>query len=282
LSVSTSTVGTVTTTGSTSNFNYTGITVPSGGSNTALICACSWQTAGTNPTGIAATWDVGVTNQTMTNVVSQFNNLVGGDSQAIFALLNPTPGLLNLNIQWTNACICNAGAVYLTGVDQTSIATSFINSRAGSQVSNNSPQLSVLGTYNSTDSPSNTSLIYMHSMFALTTVTGNAGAQAWYANNFVASPQTGASLTYELPAVSGSHGLGITLAAAQASQQIAIEIVPVQLTTPERPMIDTRLVGAGKPRGLSGMAQMFPYSVVPAVIPAAPAGGSTLPTLGVG
>src|SRR6266853_1154650 len=78
----------------------------------------------TAPTGVAATWDSGGTNQVMTQVAHA--SATGLDAY-IFGLLAPTTGSHTLSVTWTNNANFGIGVVGLTGATQASLATAFIN-----------------------------------------------------------------------------------------------------------------------------------------------------------
>jgi len=91
------------------------------GINRALVVTVAWSS--TAPTGVSITWNgVALTNITAANSV---NGAAG--NTAIYVLLNPDPGTLTLAGSWTGARDFYVFGQAFTGVDQTGIATSFIN-----------------------------------------------------------------------------------------------------------------------------------------------------------
>lgn len=90
-------------------------------SNRALVVTVAWSS--TAPTGVSITWG----GQALTNITAA--NSVNGTAgnTAIYVLLNPASGTQTLAGSWTGARDFYVFGQAFTGVDQTGIATSFIN-----------------------------------------------------------------------------------------------------------------------------------------------------------
>jgi len=285
LSVGTSTFGTPQTGSAGTSASYTGLTVPSGSSNPAIICGLAlYPSGGVAAAGISATWDFGGTNQAM-DFIGSAPTVAGSDYIILFGLVNPTPGALTLHITWTNTQIPNIMANHLTGVDQTGGATTWLNFSTNALTSA-SPSFNVGATYNSGASPSNTSLLYAAMTIQASTLTGVGSASSWWtSNNFNASPVRSAGGQYTLPTTS-TNTLSWTLGASAACAMAGIEIKPAAgpgftALAGQSPEV-TRLVKAGMPRGLAGMPPLITASL-PIVAVAPPTNkGSTLPMMGVG
>jgi hypothetical protein len=129
------------------SFNYSGVTVGAGGTNTALF-AWLLHGAGGNPTSITATWDSGGTNQAMTAIGGA---TATGIRHRMYGLLNPTPGNKTLNVAWTTNDQIAVVAVSLRGVLQTSVAAAFINPVAQAYTASTNPTLSITASGPGTD-----------------------------------------------------------------------------------------------------------------------------------
>ena len=284
MSVATSTPGTQQTGIAGTSMSYTGLTVPSGTTNPAIIFGLSlYASGGVAASGVSATWDFGGTNQAM-DFIGSAPIVSGVDYAILFGLVNPTPGNLTLHVAWTNTCIPNGCANHVTGADQTGGSTTWLNFGTNALTSS-TPNFNMGATYNSGASPGNTSLLYATCVIQLTTLSSVSGATWYTSNTFNASPVRSGGGMYALPASSPTT-MTWTLAASDPCAMAGIEIKPAALpgsaplagASPEV----TRLARAGMPRGLAGMPPLVTASLpIVAVAPPTNRGG-TLPMMGVG
>ncbi|MBA0085176.1 MAG: hypothetical protein HRJ53_09280 [Acidobacteria bacterium Pan2503] len=283
MSVSTSTFGTQQTGAAGTSMTYNGLTVPSGSTNPAIIFGFSlYASGGVAASGISATWDFGGTNQAMDFIGTA--PIAGGvDYCGLFGLVNPAPGNLTLHMAWTNTCVPNGCANHVTGVDQTGGSTTWRNFGTNALTSA-TPSFNMGATYNS-GAGSNTSLLYATCIIQLSTLSSVSGASWYTASNFQASPVRSAGGMYALPSATPTT-MTWTLAGSAATAMAGIEIKPAAIPgsaalAGQSPEV-TRLAKAGMPRGLAGMPPLITASLPIIVIPPPPAGGSTLPMMGVG
>jgi hypothetical protein len=226
------------------SMTYNGITVGSG-SNRALVLLINIGAGSTLPTGVTAVWDNGGTNQSMTLITSltQTNTSV---ICYVFGLRNPTAGLKNLLVSWTNANEAFAAAISFTGVDQTSNAAAFPNpntvtnttsnatcSLAITSASGNIPVATMVGS--STVASTSQTSIY---------VDNAAGIQSYAASRATTGAST-VTFTWSLSPAASSGAAGCDVAAAAAAgnpftptdKQVVWDIrqAPIDLSAPFNP-----------------------------------------------
>lgn len=110
--------GTVQSTASfVSSFNYTGLTIGTGLSNSYLVISVSF--AGGIPSGISITW-----NGTSMTQIGLVSDSTGGQAACLFGLTNPTSGSNTAAVTWTNSSSVAVCGTSWAGVDQT---TPFVN-----------------------------------------------------------------------------------------------------------------------------------------------------------
>jgi hypothetical protein len=100
----------------------------------ALVGSLTLQDGTATPTSVTAHWDSAGTNQPMTLIkaIEPGNGL----HAFLFGLLAPTAGTnLTLLFSWTGGTFSEGGGIGLTGVDQTSFATSFPHATTNSGTS---------------------------------------------------------------------------------------------------------------------------------------------------
>jgi hypothetical protein len=121
-------------------FDYTGLTIGAGLSNSALVVCVMLDAAATNYASATntATWDNGGTNQAMTRI-----GIIGDPANGAFieywGLLSPTAGNKTLHYTSSSASITQTviNAISLTGVVQTNIATAMPTAHFSSVSLNN-------------------------------------------------------------------------------------------------------------------------------------------------
>lgn len=118
--------------GSSTGLNYTGLTVGSGLTNSALLAIIVTGNQNTFPPGLAATW-----NGTSLTLISNTNISVssGGFHIALFGLASPVAGNQTLAVSWTGGSTYSysIAALSFQGVDQT---TPFRNGATATATSN--------------------------------------------------------------------------------------------------------------------------------------------------
>ena len=119
------------------------ITVTSGA--TLLVLCLNMEQNWSSLTGVTVTWDSGGTNQVMTSVGTppHFFNTANGNSNGIWALVNPTIGAKSFNVAWTSGGSFSMEAVAITfsGTVTSSVAAACYGygsqtSAAGSEIPN--------------------------------------------------------------------------------------------------------------------------------------------------
>lgn len=118
------------------SLNYTGLTVAAG-TNTAIVLAITWDTAGSTPTGITAIWDSVGANQALTQIVAK--DTVGViPSTSLWGLAGEhgavATGNKTLSLAWTGSSKLFVVAMAFDGVNQTGGTTSFPNSTGANTV----------------------------------------------------------------------------------------------------------------------------------------------------
>ena len=269
MSVGTNTFGTVSTSGSGTALNYSGLTFPSGVINPGLVLYCAFSAT---VSGVTATWDSGGTNQAMYNIGS-VNQSGGNPSIMAFGLPNPTPGNKNLLISWTGTAICTAIGVAYQGMNQGGGTSSFTNFLTSGGTSSG-PTISSTAAYTSGGMQS----ILPAIIIAGATISGYANATLFTSNTFA----TGLSAGGQYSAPTGSPwGSTFTLNSSTTYGIMAFEIVPAQSNIIDGPMVTRGVIPrAGAPLNMAG-SRLFPFSL-PVTAAPPPVVGSTLPMMGVG
>lgn len=120
-------------TATVTTFDFSGITVGSGLTNSAMVVPIFFGID--NPTSITAIWDptgTGTsTNQSLTQIIADNAPSAGWNCTQLWGLIAPTSGNRILRISWTNASQVAAAAVSFQGVNQTGGSSSFAGVSTG-------------------------------------------------------------------------------------------------------------------------------------------------------
>jgi hypothetical protein len=196
-------IGTVGTCTGVTSFNYTGLTISGGLSNSALTVELEF--AASNITGLAMTW-----NGVALSQITTTNNASGGRID-LWGLVNPASGNQTLAVSWTTSTNCTVVGVSWSGVNQTGGTSTFANATTASGSSTTS---SVTVT-----SATGDAVIAMHEVVGV----GNSFSSVSNNSIFTATPAQRACAG-NWKAATGSDTLTGTIASSNAWVSIGADI----------------------------------------------------------
>jgi hypothetical protein len=119
--------GTHSSSASGTTYDYTGLTITGGLTHSAMALVIFVENA--NVSGMSVTWDNGGTNQSMTQVGTILH---ASDKQIfLFGLVAPTSGNKTAHLAWTGTAQVTVFAMSFSGVNQSSVASAFVNFNSG-------------------------------------------------------------------------------------------------------------------------------------------------------
>lgn len=124
-----------------SPFDFTGLTITGGLSNSALVATVIFDTL--TLSGISATWDQGGTNQAMTLIGTASTPGSAGVTQ-LYGLVAPTSGNKTLRIAYTGVAQMFVDACSYSGVNQAGGTTSFPNFNSATAINDAAPTVTIM------------------------------------------------------------------------------------------------------------------------------------------